>query len=477
MTGTLLWYWLGSVLLAAVGGWLGMRGFFGNRRIASLTRRCPRCKYDMTGRPDAMTCAECGLTAKHESQWYGGRRWLWPIVLSGAMLVSSFALGSWPITRQTGYLALLPLRVQVEVWPTWTRFYHWAMLGSESEERGIEQLGRSVADSDNRSLERAFVRSGIAGIRSSRDPRVARTIAYVLSSVGVWPDVGTVSEDDVLYLLAGSTNRLRNLGVSYIGLIENPSGGFAGNVDTICAEQGLDTARVRWIRHNVDRLLGFPRTAELLRSSDPADAEDRVWAADMLGRLAANHSFHLASYPRYAEQNRADFDLVEQFVLDGHPGVTRGFIVGILSYNYVSYGASADAPSLTYRSVLSPRVESMLTQVFRSLNEDGTGEIASICFWVLESYPSAPIRLATSRLSPDTVPEVARRMLGLVRGRLEFAGVLYAADAIVDLDRFSADPTADPVFAVGASQLAEELRALLPDEHRLTAPSESQPGN
>lgn len=74
MNGWIWLWWIGAVALSGVGTWLVLRGLFGHRRIASRTRRCPRCRYDMTGRPGEMTCAECGFTAEHEARFYGGKR-------------------------------------------------------------------------------------------------------------------------------------------------------------------------------------------------------------------------------------------------------------------------------------------------------------------------------------------------------------------------------------------------------------------
>ncbi|MEO0630014.1 MAG: hypothetical protein AAFY46_04710, partial [Planctomycetota bacterium] len=92
MNGTIWLWWLGAVALSGVGTWLVLRGLFGHRRIASRTRRCPRCKYDMTGRPGEMTCTECGFTAADEARLYGGRRRWWVVVLGVLGWISGVAM-------------------------------------------------------------------------------------------------------------------------------------------------------------------------------------------------------------------------------------------------------------------------------------------------------------------------------------------------------------------------------------------------
>ena len=458
-------FWLGSFVLAAVGGWLFMRGLFGHRRIVSKTRRCPRCRYDMTGRPGEMTCAECGFTARFESQWYGGRRWLWPIVLGAAMLVSSLGLGSWPITRETGYLALLPVSVQVRVWPSWVRLYTWMFLGSEIERDGLWYLARHVAQADSRTLERAFVRSGIAGMRASNDRNASGEIARVLGSANVWPEADVVSESDVLFLLSHEGKDQQDLGVSYMALVQRPSANFASAVEAVCSEQEWGDQRVEWVGYSVDRQLGFERVEATLRSDDPASADERARLANLVSQFAYSYWYTQIHYPRRAQAYEPDFLLAERLVLEGQVGIVRKLFGSTLGHT--RFSASAADFSMSYAGPLDARIRSLVDSVFDKLASPVGGEVADTAGWLLQNYSGIPIRLATSRLQAGMDPGAAERIIEIARQRFESAGSHYAADGVVDLERFAEAPGAPVRMSTEARRLAREIRAALPEAHDL----------
>lgn len=112
--GTWSWaFWIGSILVAAVGLWALWRALFSDR--ARGRRRCGKCWYDMAGVP-GLKCPECGREAKREKQ-LGRTRRRWGRAVFACVLLSA-----------AGGLAVTPRIVE----SGWDAVPLWAVCGVAS---------------------------------------------------------------------------------------------------------------------------------------------------------------------------------------------------------------------------------------------------------------------------------------------------------------------------------------------------------
>lgn len=213
-------FWLGAVLLGALGGAMVARGLFGHRLIASRTRSCPRCRYDMTSHAGSMmVCPECGFGARDEADWYRGRRVVRPVLGGVVLLVAAFGLASRPTARQTGYFAMLPMSVQVRFWPEW----RLAMreLGSENLSnwnRFLERVDSIDSHADSLRLTRIAYQECIQELRSrhSTSP-VSREAASLLRLLDITsyqpPELTFVDTEDILLLVSSPHSNAASVGI------------------------------------------------------------------------------------------------------------------------------------------------------------------------------------------------------------------------------------------------------------------------
>lgn len=109
-------YWLVILgVVAALGAlvYAAWWALFADR--AKDRRRCPRCWYDMAYSP-GLTCAECGFTARQESQLHKTRRRLGVAALA---ILAAVAITLWANERVSnrGYAAVLPTRALIWMLP------------------------------------------------------------------------------------------------------------------------------------------------------------------------------------------------------------------------------------------------------------------------------------------------------------------------------------------------------------------------
>lgn len=76
-------------------------------------RRCPKCWYDMTGRPDSLTCSECGYIARREPKLKRTRRhWKRAIIGCLVALLAALCIMT-PGIRRVGWVSVLPTTILV----------------------------------------------------------------------------------------------------------------------------------------------------------------------------------------------------------------------------------------------------------------------------------------------------------------------------------------------------------------------------
>lgn len=218
MSGAIWLWWIGAVGLSGLGTWLVLRGLFGHRRIASRTRRCPRCKYDMTGRPGEMTCPECGFTAEHEARFYGGRRRWWPVVVACFVITCSFGLLVVPESIERGGVAwALPGPVRDRV------LIELVVLDDSSARAVIRDAvdrvdDRVATDADLRMLRAAFR----SAARQLGDPSVgserAQRLAFVVRPYArvAWTVELDLSDEEVGMLLNSPRREAVALGSAFV---------------------------------------------------------------------------------------------------------------------------------------------------------------------------------------------------------------------------------------------------------------------
>jgi hypothetical protein len=223
MSGLIWLWWLGAVALSGVGTWLVLRGLFGHRRIASRTRRCPRCRYDMTGRPGEMTCAECGFTAQHEARFYGGKRRWWVAGLGLVVCVGGLGMLVVPESvERRGVAWLLPRPVQRAV------LAELIARGDRSAERLLVDAARRLRDDQETAADLELLQVGLqhaaremAALNLTRDRAVALSrVTRVYPSIS-WAIEIELSTEEIGRLINSPHRGVVEMGCSY--LVENPA--------------------------------------------------------------------------------------------------------------------------------------------------------------------------------------------------------------------------------------------------------------
>ena len=95
--------WMGTLVICCLCTFVAWRALFGDRGLGR--RRCPRCWYDMAYSP-GMTCAECGHTARKESEFARTRRRPFLAVAAIVISVLLFANQTLNIFSMIGLLLL-----------------------------------------------------------------------------------------------------------------------------------------------------------------------------------------------------------------------------------------------------------------------------------------------------------------------------------------------------------------------------------
>lgn len=461
-----MWWWVLALVLAGVGGWLVMRGLFGDRRLVSRSRRCPRCRYDMTGLPGGMTCAECGFTARDEASWYGGRCRPAQALVGGVVLLAAFAAVSWPVGREKGYLSMLPLRVQIEVWPTWLRTLRSFGLGTEAEWGAVQGIPGAVDQSHSQSLRRAVWEGGLSELRRL-DPlsEEADSVAYIMMQTPLveWPgETGLAIEaspETVLFLL-----RHPNECAVAAGMYLAPHS--TESVDEIFSEIASIRGTPRdaegdpvYAMIEVDRRNGYRWIEGVLSGgSDPDLGAVAMWAASYaVGAIYQNPQYPVTPPERYDR----DLEVALRWLREG-PEATRSRIAFHLFRYSGHFGPQWNEAGEFVGTGLSLRKPEAYEEILRLSQDMIASDESQLAEWMIERRMTrngfGQIRLVSSVLRRPISDAAAGRILSFLE-----ADSNAIAEALGDLEAFAADPSRSQILRERAAALGREIRKANPE--------------
>ncbi len=105
--------WSMAVIITGVGlgvlVWGKNVGFWRRERLA--VRRCPECRYDMSGLTDAETCPECGLEVVDEWTFRPYRPRPWAVRMGWGLVTVGVLTFVWMPVVQDGWLSVVPTRL------------------------------------------------------------------------------------------------------------------------------------------------------------------------------------------------------------------------------------------------------------------------------------------------------------------------------------------------------------------------------
>lgn len=143
------WYGVGGWLLALAGVVALLLFVFGRRVVVRRHPRCAACGYRLDGLQtdaDPARCPECGRMARPGEAFTLGRKRRVAIV-GVALLVAGLLLPSVPTVRAQGWLAALPMGIQVRALPYSDSGAHWGRVlqAGVSQQLTAGQLRRTRA--------------------------------------------------------------------------------------------------------------------------------------------------------------------------------------------------------------------------------------------------------------------------------------------------------------------------------------------
>jgi hypothetical protein len=110
-----IYFTLCGAAVALLGVWLFYVAFVRDRSRGR--RRCPRCWYDLSGRPQSMTCSECGHTARSERRLHRTRRRWGPAMISLFIMPGGYVLMRVPEINRGGWLNAIPTTALILIHP------------------------------------------------------------------------------------------------------------------------------------------------------------------------------------------------------------------------------------------------------------------------------------------------------------------------------------------------------------------------
>lgn len=456
-----MWWWVLALVLAGVGGWLVMRGLFGHRRLVSRTRRCPRCRYDMTGLPGGMTCAECGFTAHDEASWYGGRRRPVQALLGVVALLAAFAAVSWPVGREMGYLSMLPLRVQIEVWPTWLRTLRFFGLGTEAEWGAVQRIPHAIRQSNSQSLRSAVWRQGLKELRRL-DPMTvaAEDVAYILTQTSLieLPNENGLaieaSPENVLFLLRHSNEFAVAAGMNLAPFATD-------DVDEIFSE----IASIRGTPRDVD---GDPVYAMIeVDRRNGYEWIEGVLAAGTAPELSAV-AYWTAPYAIWAiyqnplnpvippEKYDRDLEVALRWLREGPEATRSALAMQLIFRSYFlnpQWNEVGEVEGFSVPLLRKPEAYKEILGLCQDLIASGESTLLAGLSRRMQREYFTQVRLISSVLRRPISDTAAEQILGFLEVNPE-----RMFEALGDLETFAADPSRSLILRERAAALAREIR-------------------
>ncbi|MEM9165986.1 MAG: hypothetical protein AAGB48_03065 [Planctomycetota bacterium] len=466
---------LGSVTLAAAGGVLVWLGWAGRRRIVSRTRRCPRCRYDMTGRPGEMTCPECGLIALDEAAWYGGRlrvRWL---VAGALVLLLAAGVGGWPFARERGLISLLPLRAQVEIWPTWLRAWRALDLDTTQEWNAISGLGRRIAGYDqltgtyhaDRELALAAFERCMHELRTQPvTSQSAEDAAYIVGMVPIqyyfYNRELLVPTEDVDTLLGTPFEWSLRLGIELASQADHDPEVMIQHLLAIANASPSDRNAIITSVCEIDRQRGRVTMDAILADEHHPDLQRVAWNIATLARNA----FYVRDTVAGEEDELA---YLHDWLAKGSPGTRAALAVQL---GYQVYNMPLEWDAVSGRLVPTGRgqypVDTRAPVVAMELIEMIDDESPIIADAMADMFVKLVERSSVARMQPWIAPAcialldrsvndatAARILRVAVRNALPDAGMIEV------LERFVADDTRPQELRDRARWVAEQYQAVL----------------
>ena len=459
-----MWWWVLALVLAGVGGWLVMRGLFGHRRLVTRSRQCPRCRYDMTGLPGGMTCAECGFTARDEASWYGGRRRPVQALLGGVVLLAAFAAVSWPVGREMGYLSMLPLRVQIEVWPTWLRTLRFIGLKGEAEWGAVERIPHEIKQSNSQSLRRAVWKQGLSELRRL-DPlsEEADSVAYIMMQTPLieWPGETDLaieaSPENVLYMLRHPNECAVAAGMNLAPFATDDVDEIFSEIASIRGTPRDAEGDPVYAMIEVDRRYGHEWIERVLASgSDPDLGVVAMWTASYaVGAIYQNPQYPVTPPEKFDR----DLELALRWLRDGPPITRSALTIQMIFRSYYLKPQWNEAGEIEGFKVplRKPEAYKEILGLCQDMIATDESMLIAQLSRQMQRENFTQFRLISSVLRRSILDEVAERILGFLE--IEPKGM---SEALGDLETFAADPSRSLILRERATALAREIRLANP---------------
>ena len=458
-------WWIAAFVLSVLGFWMVQRGWCGARRVVSRTRRCPKCRYDMSAMPGEMICAECGFTARDEATWYAGRRRFGPIVVGLVLWISAIGAASWPSARVNGYLSFLPLRVQIQVWPAWLRLLDTLELDPSAEWTAVQMIPSLIQDTDSAAIRETAWRRGMQELRALPPmSESAGDVAYILTQTPIMSyttyDPSTMIEiesSDVLFLL-------------------NHPNEFAVAAGTYLAPYCTDSGDE--IFEAVLAVLGTPRDAECdaiytLYTLDRG--RDGVWTREVFAtgserekETLAGHvaySAWIALYPQNAtgvQSTPYDDSFMREFMEHARGGdvsvrsALMSPMVQVLSWLQPQFDQEGSVTGFG-QTLTSPERALEVVELFRAVMSSDDEVAVRVYPHLVQPRSNVPVRVFSVLLRRPLGDQATARILGIIESQ-GTAGT----DALADLRVFRDDPGKPEQLRLRAGTLIESMTRSAP---------------
>ncbi len=454
-------WWIGSILLSILGFWMVQRGWCGPRRVVSRTRRCPKCRYDMSAMSALMVCTECGFQAHDEVTWYAGRRRLGPVVIGVALWIVAMGVASWPSARVNGYLSFLPLRAQIEVWPAWLRTLRFFGLEGDAEWNAVQGIPYAVEHSRSQSLRSAVWEGGLSELRRL-DPlsEDADEVAYIMmqTSLVEWPgETGLAIEaspENVFFLLRHPNECAVAAGMQLALYSTEDMEDIFSEIASIRGTSRAVEGDPVYTMIEIDRRNGYEWIESVLAGgSDPDLGAVAMWIAS----YATGAIYQSPQYPVTPTQKYdRDLEITLRWLRDG-PVTTRTMLATQLlsrsGHFLTQWSEESDVEGFTLPLRKPEAYREILTLSQDMISSDKSTLIEGLSRWMQRDQFSQ-IRVVSSVLCRPISDSVAERIMAFLE-----INPKRSIEAIGDLDAFAADPSRNQTLRERAEALANEIRA------------------